>query len=137
MTVSVATDPAECFALRRTVFIEEQGFTEADEWDDLDASAVHLVKHVKDQPVATARLIPQGDAGRIGRICVLKTARGLGLGAELVRYGIEYFASKGAKRVVLGAQVRAQGFYAKLGFTPIGAVYDDGGVPHQEMERAL
>ena len=135
MRVEVTPDLAEPHALRRAVFIEEQGFTEADEWDDLDAGAVQLVIRDAGRAVASARLLDEGPAiwGRIGRICVLKEWRGRGLGADLVRFGLAHFASDGKQRVVLGAQVQAQAFYAGLGFAPIGAVYDDGGVPHQEM----
>ena len=137
MTVEIARDLAEPHAIRRLVFIEEQGFTEADEWDDLDAGAVQLVIRDAGRAVASARLLDEGQAGRIGRICVLRDWRGQGLGADLVRFGVSHFASSGKDRVVLGAQVRAQGFYAGLGFHPVGDIYDDGGVPHQEMERQL
>ncbi len=133
MRVEVTHDLAEPHALRRAVFIEEQGFTEADEWDDLDAGAVQLVIRDAGRAVASARLLDEGTAGRIGRICVLKDWRGRGLGADLVRFGIDHFRAAGKVRVVLGAQVQAQAFYAGLGFEPVGDVYDDGGVPHQEM----
>ena len=42
-TVEITDDLAACHALRRTVFIEEQGISEPDEWDDLDADAVSTV----------------------------------------------------------------------------------------------
>jgi ElaA protein len=130
------TDTAAAHALRRVVFIDEQGFSEDEEWDDLDAGALQLLVMEGDTPVATARLLYEGADGRIGRICVLKDYRGHGLGALLVRHGIDHFAAQDEiTQVVLGAQVRAQGFYEKLGFAPVGDVYDDGGVPHQEMVR--
>lgn len=133
-----ARDPTPCFDLRRVVFMEEQGFSEAEEFDDLDATARHLLALDGDMPVATARLMIDGDAGRIGRICVLKSHRGTGLGAALVQDGLARLHSMpGLTRAVLGAQVRAMGFYEKLGFTACGPEYDDGGVPHREMERPL
>jgi predicted GNAT family N-acyltransferase len=136
------SDLAPCFALRRTVFIEEQGFAEADEWDALDADAVHLLASDDTGPLGTARLLREGaefagNTGRIGRICVAKSARGTGLGAAIVRDAIERLRARGCTRVILGGQMRAAGFYEKLGFRPIVPVYDDGGVPHQEMEQAL
>lgn len=136
MTIEVVrvADPAPCFALRRTVFIEEQGFAEAEEWDALDAAAEHLLARVDGRPAGTARLLAEPGAGRIGRICVLPASRGIGLGARLVRAGIARLAERGFDRIVLGAQVRAMGFYETLGFAPLGPVYDDGGVPHREME---
>lgn len=137
MRVEVTHDLSEAHAVRRAVFIAEQGFTEADEWDDLDDDAVQLVIRDQGLPVASARLLDEGPTGRIGRICVLKPWRGKGLGADLVQFGVQHFATHGKTKVALGAQVQAQGFYERLGFRAAGDVYDDGGVPHQEMERAL
>jgi ElaA protein len=37
--------------------------------------------------------------------------------------------------VVLGAQVQAQGFYARLGFAVDGPGYDEDGIPHVPMRR--
>ena len=137
LRIEVVADPAPCFALREEVFIHEQGFTPEEEWDDLDAGAEHLLATLDDVPIGTARLLKEPGAGRIGRICVRKSARGTGLGAELVRAGIARLSEQGFTRVVLGAQVRAMGFYQTLGFAPCGDVYDDGGVPHREMALTL
>lgn len=137
LIIETVTDPAPCFALREEVFMAEQGFTAEEEWDDLDAGAEHLLATLDGVPVGTARLLEDPDAGRIGRICVRRPARGTGLGAALVRAGIDRLAARGITRIVLGAQVRAMGFYEGLGFAACGPEYDDGGVPHREMELWL
>ncbi|WP_425101724.1 GNAT family N-acetyltransferase [Tropicibacter sp. S64] len=138
LTVEVAENPQACFDIRRKVFIEEQGFTEEEEWDDLDGAAIHLLISDDGRPVATARLLRQDGVGRIGRICVLKEGRGKGLGAMLVRHGLEHFrVDPEIATVELGAQVHALGFYEKLGFTAFGEVYLDGTVPHREMRCVL
>lgn len=131
-------DLAACHALRRAVFIEEQGIPEAEEWDDLDAGAIHLLARIGEDALGTARILMDGETARIGRICVIKTARGTGLGAALVRAGIEALRSGPAVRCIrLGAQEYAIPFYEKLGFTVCGATYDDAGIPHREMELML
>jgi len=131
-------DLAACHGLRRAVFIEEQGISEAEEWDDLDREAVHLLARVDGAAMGTARLLRQGQVGRIGRICVLPPARGTGLGAALVRAGIAALEQDPECRVIrLGAQVHALGFYERLGFAVCGPIYDDAGIPHREMERPL
>lgn len=136
--IGPSDDLAACHALRRAVFIEEQGITEAEEWDDLDGEAVHLLARVDGAAMGTARLLARGAEGRIGRICVLPPARGTGLGAALVRAGITALAQDPARSVIrLGAQVHALGFYERLGFAVCGPVYDDAGIPHREMERPL
>lgn len=127
----------EVHALRRAVFIDEQGIPEAEEWDDLDGAALHLLARVDGVPVGTARLLSGGDMGRIGRICVARDQRGTGLGAALVQDGVERLRAQGLRVVRLGAQVYATGFYEKLGFTVCGPVYDDAGIDHHEMELRL
>lgn len=49
--IAVMTDYAPCIALRRAVFMEEQGISEADEMDDLDAEAIHLLATVNGAPL--------------------------------------------------------------------------------------
>jgi ElaA protein len=132
--ITVTQDIATCQRLRRTVFIEEQGVSEADEVDGLDGSAIHLLAFDGDVPVGTARLLVKGTMGKIGRVCVLRQARGTGLGAALIRAALAQFrAMPGIGRVTLGAQSHATGFYAALGFRVVGDEFIDAGIPHREM----
>jgi len=127
-------DIATCRALRRTVFIEEQGVPEADEVDDQDGIAIHLLARLDGQPVGTARLIVMGNAGKIGRVCLLPTARGAGHGAALIRAAVTCFRQMpGIEYAKLGAQTHAMGFYEGLGFVAVGPEFDDAGIAHREM----
>ena len=138
MTIVETTDLAACHALRRTVFIEEQNVPEADEMDDLDADAIHLLAtDDADRPVATARLLVRDEIGKIGRVCVLADQRGTGMGAALMRAAIDALAARGVRQVRLGSQTHAMGFYEKLGFVAEGPVYDDAGIPHRHMALNL
>jgi ElaA protein len=132
------TDIATCRALRRIVFIDEQGVPEADEIDDLDEVAIHLLARHHGAPVGSARLLRLDTTGKIGRVCVLKEQRNKGLGAALIRAAVaEFRAMPEIATVKLGAQTHATGFYDRLGFTAIGPVYDDAGIPHRDMVLAL
>ena len=62
--IEVTQDIATCLELRRIVFIDEQGVPEADERDDLDAKAVHLLAWVDGKPVGSARLLAAGHIGK-------------------------------------------------------------------------
>lgn len=139
MTLITETrDIATCRALRRTVFIEEQGVSEADEVDDKDDEAIHLLAWLNGRPVGSARLLVLGNTGKIGRVCVLADQRGTGLGAALMRAAVERFRQvPGVKTVKLGAQTHALGFYERLGFTAHGPEFDDAGIPHREMVLPL
>ncbi len=119
--IAPTTDIAACRRLRRIVFIEEQGVSEADEVDDLDGEAIHLLATRDGVPVGSARLLVRGETGKVGRVCVLKEARGTGLGAALMRAAVAEFRKQpGVTRVKLGAQTHAIAFYEGLGFTPKG-----------------
>jgi ElaA protein len=136
--IARTSDIATCRALRRCVFIEEQGVSEADEIDDLDGEAIHMLAVVADRPVGTARLLLQGDTGKIGRVCVLAEARGADIGAALIRAAVaDLAAMPGISRAKLGAQVHALGFYERLGFAAVGPVYMDAGIEHRNMVLEL
>lgn len=136
--IAETDDLATCHALRRAVFVNEQGVPPDEEWDDRDAGAVHLLARGDEgQPLGTARLRLDGFTGHIGRVCVLPVARGTGLGAALMHAALDALRARGAARAELGAQCHALGFYEKLGFVAEGPVYDDAGIPHRHMIRIL
>ncbi len=138
VTIGPTDDLATCLELRRIVFIDEQGVSEADELDEYDATAIHLLALDGEAPVGTARIVTKGNIGKIGRVCVLKSHRGTGLGAALIRAALDILAADSAiVKARLGAQVHALDFYRKLGFAEYGPVYDDAGIPHMDMERAV
>ncbi len=126
-------DITTCRALRRVVFIEEQGVSEADEVDDLDPIATHILATVDGIPMGCARIVPGKGYAKIGRVCVLASARGTGLGATLMQAAIAEIHRQGFPKAKLGAQVHALGFYERLGFRAFGEVFDDAGIPHREM----
>lgn len=137
-TISQTQDLAACHALRRTVFIEEQGVSEAEEVDGRDAEALHVLATLDGVNVGCARMLVAGDTAKIGRVCVVKYARGTGLGAAIINACLDVAATQpGVTRAKLGAQTHALSFYEKLGFTAFGPVYDDAGIPHRDMERPL
>jgi predicted GNAT family N-acyltransferase len=138
IAITETRDIETCRSLRRTVFIEEQGVSEADEADEKDQEAIHLLATFNGKPIGSARLLVQGETGKVGRVCVLPEARGTGLGTALMRSAIERFRQEpGVKTVNLGAQTHALGFYEKLGFSAFGPEFDDAGIPHREMILSL
>ncbi|MFE5716469.1 GNAT family N-acetyltransferase [Streptomyces sp. NPDC056501] len=150
-TVREAAGPEDreaCFAVRREVFVEEQGVPQELEYDTYDTTAVHVLAVREDGlPLGTGRLLHGSDAlgktggdasvGSLGRLAVAKAARGLGVGAALVR-GIEEAArERGLAAVDLHAQTHALGFYERLGYEAYGPEFPDAGIPHRSMRRAL
>ena len=129
-------DLSACHAVRRAVFVEEQGVAPDLEQDGRDGEALHLLALDGDVPVGTARILIKDGTGKIGRVCVLQEYRGKGLGAALIGKAIDVSTVK-ATQAKLGAQTHALDFYAQFGFVATGPVYDDAGIPHRDMVRAL
>jgi predicted GNAT family N-acyltransferase len=141
MRIAIAGDEAAreaCFAIRRTVFIEEQSIPEEEEWDDADATAIHFLAEGADGPAATARLIAAGRTAKIGRVAVLPAHRGTGLGARIVAHLMSHAREAGYETAALDAQVYAIPFYERLGFAAEGPEFDDGsGILHRHMRCDL
>ncbi|MBF9029500.1 GNAT family N-acetyltransferase [Rhodobacterales bacterium HKCCE3408] len=134
------TDTARqhCFDIRRAVFIEEQAIPEAEEWDDYDAIATHVLARAEDGPAGTARVIVEGSTAKVGRVAVLPGHRGTGLGLALMRVALRLAREKGATEVLLDAQTYAVPFYERIGFTAEGPEFDDGsGILHRRMRLAF
>jgi predicted GNAT family N-acyltransferase len=134
LQISETRDIATCRQLRRMVFIEEQGVSEADELDNEDEAAIHLLAALDGAAVGSARLLVRGDYAKIGRVCVLAKARGHGIGAALIRAAVARLRLvEGVETVKLGAQTHALGFYQALGFEAFGPEYLDAGIAHRDM----
>ncbi|MDC2956026.1 GNAT family N-acetyltransferase [Streptomyces gilvifuscus] len=149
--VRVAEDPADleaCFAVRKEVFVGEQGVPEDIEYDEYDAVAVHVLAVREDGfTLGTGRLLHGraaaakvgGDlsVGSLGRLAVAREARGLGVGVALVRAIEDEARALGLTAVDLHAQTHALGFYERLGYEAYGPEYQEAGIPHRAMRRAL
>ena len=141
LAIAQATETADleaCLELRRIVFIQEQRVSEADERDGRDGTATHLLARLDGAPVGTLRIRILGPAAKLERVCVLAAHRREGIGTALTRAAIERMtAAPGITEVKLGAQVPVIGFYERLGFTALGEIYMDAGIPHRDMIRPL
>lgn len=125
--------------IRTEVFVHEQGIPIAEEWDDADYTAIHaVVRNGLQQTVATGRLLAQqAGVAKIGRMSVKRVLRGGYLGRALLDELVNAANLRGDKEVRLHAQVSAQGFYERAGFTPHGEPFDKVGVVHIEMVKPL
>ncbi len=123
--------------VRQRVFVEEQAFSPADEWDADDAVATHVVAFVQRKPAGTARFYPDGGWLRIGRVAVLPEFRGLGLGHAIMSYCLDLGRELGYSRSFLNAQSDKLRFYEHHGYQPVGEDFDEAGTPHRRMERQL
>lgn len=125
----------KCFDIRMAVFVDEQGYKKEDEFDEVDKYAMFAAVYDDEgKMVGTGRCFIDDDGVyHAGRIAVLKEARGKKHGDFLVRMLCDRAFANGAQEVHIGAQVRAAGFYEKIGFVKAGEEYNDCHVPHVPM----
>ena len=84
--------------------------------------------------MATGRLLPDG---HIGRMAVLRVARGTGMGASVLDALMAKAAELGYGELILNAQTHAAPFYARVGFEQVGEEFEEAGIPHIEMRKRL
>jgi predicted GNAT family N-acyltransferase len=121
--------------VREEVFVREQHVPLEMEWDEFDATSHHVVAFgPAGAAIGTGRLLPDG---HVGRMAVLPTWRGRGVGRALLERLLENAATAALSELVLHAQTQAAGFYGRFGFVAEGQEFMEAGIPHVKMSRRL
>lgn len=120
--------------IRFQVFVREQRVPAEIELDDMDAPSLHAIAFENEKAIGTGRLLPDG---HIGRMAILKEWRRRGIGAAILKALIDAAERRGDREIALSAQLHAVEFYRTHGFAPVGDIYEEAGIPHQAMVRAL
>lgn len=147
--LSDAADLADAHAVRRAVFVEDQGVPESLEMDGLDDRAVQFVAYDPVAsvdgwtgdglyPVGTARLrTPKAGEGKPERVAVRQSYRGEGLGRDLM-VAVETAArERNCDRLRLHAQTTVEEFYRQLGYETVSDEFTEAGIPHVAMRKEL
>ncbi|WP_340102058.1 GNAT family N-acetyltransferase [Salinibaculum salinum] len=130
----------DAHAVRRAVFIVEQGVAEDIEMDDKDDDSTHFVAFdpTHDRPVGTTRLrAVDGETVKIERVAVLPDHRSEGLGLRLMERAEDEARAQGYARVRLHAQSDVEEFYERLGYRTVSEEFEEAGIPHVEMTKDL
>jgi predicted GNAT family N-acyltransferase len=121
--------------IRRLVFIIEQNVPQEEEWDGKDEDSWHWLATEPDgSPIGTARLLPDG---QIGRMAVMEKCRGRGVGAALLERAVIKARHLEFTSVSLNAQTHARTFYERAGFKLEGEEFEEAGIPHIKMIQTL
>ncbi len=148
VTIAPVRNEGELFqslAIREVVFIEEQHVPETVERDAEDANAFHVLAFQGGHAIGTGRLVmlpspPPGEQGKwaqVGRMAVLQSHRKEGIGSKLMTTLEDEARRRGVTGIILHAQLYALEFYKKHGYVPVGAVFEEAGMPHLEMHKKL
>lgn len=133
---------SEALLLRQLVFVEEQLMFEDQDQDEHDNSAIHLNAWSlqKNLLVGTVRCYPDKEDKSIwwgGRLAVHPDFRVKGIGVYLVRAAVETVKSQRAERFLATVLLKNVVLFKKLGWKPLGEIFESFGYPHQLMEVDL
>lgn len=152
----------DAFAVRRAVFMDEQGYEK--EFDGIDdhPSCVHMTLYIDGDLAGCSRVFPElleralvpespqsprctfdggvtaGETYLLGRVAVMPAFRRRGLASVIIAASDEAARKAGAKLVKLHAQEYAHDLYSKQGYTQISDIdHEDEGQPHLWMAKRL
>ncbi len=125
--------------IRSAVFIDEQKIPAEMEWGDGDDDAVHAVAFNRlGRALATGRMLEHvPGVAKIGRMAVVAGSRQQGVGRAVLDALLDAARARGDREAMLHAQTSATPFYERAGFVRRGPVFDEAGIDHVEMIRAL
>ncbi|GAB5556336.1 MAG: hypothetical protein SchgKO_05490 [Schleiferiaceae bacterium] len=113
-------------------------FTEAEL--DEEADHIHVVGFMdplSHSIAATAVLVPEGNKLKMQRVAVTDELRNKNIGSEMMKF-CEHWALEN-KYLVMYCHARntAVNFYLKNHYSIVGDYFDEDGIPHVRMEKAL
>ena len=124
--------------VRSEVFVTGQKCLYVDP-DGRDFGSVQVFASKGERIIACLRIYGK-EAGvvQIGRVAVIESLRGSGIGRMMMRQAISYVTENSTdEKIYLEAQTYAIGFYEKLGFKVISDEFLDEGIPHKGMELLI
>lgn len=130
-------DIEACFQIRDEVFVIEQNVPVTRERDEHDSTAIHFLILDDGKPVGTARVVLTDKAAtaKIGRVAIIASKRGNGIGKILMKAIEENLRLRHVARFALDAQTHALQFYERLGYDAYGDEFMDAGIPHRHMTK--
>ncbi|MGD8324895.1 MAG: GNAT family N-acetyltransferase [Gammaproteobacteria bacterium] len=123
--------------VRFAVFVEEQAVPARLEMDDRDPQCFHVLALDADGAAVGTGRIDIAEGGRIGRVAVLASHRGRGVGGALIQALHSHAQQCGCDEVWCHAQVSARDFYERAGYVAEGAVFEEAGIDHITMRCRL
>ncbi len=123
----------QAFAIRRKVFVEEEGVDPNLEYDQHEESAHHYLLLIANKAIATARWRETEKGIKLERFAVLPGFRNRGFGEIILKEVLKDVRKEG-KKIYLHSQLRAVPFYERNGFRKQGEVFYEANMGHYYME---
>ncbi|RZK54120.1 MAG: GNAT family N-acetyltransferase [Pedobacter sp.] len=123
------------FAIRKIVFVDEQGCPPELEWENEDVSH-HFLALSDHQPCGACRWRKTDNGYKLERFAVLRDFRGKGVGRALIATALDDLPAD-ATYVYLNSQLDAMSLYAKFGFVAEGEQFEEAGIQHFKMVKKV
>eukprot|EP01017_Pseudomicrothorax_dubius_P005263 TRINITY_DN11288_c0_g2_i2.p1 TRINITY_DN11288_c0_g2~~TRINITY_DN11288_c0_g2_i2.p1 ORF type:complete len:152 (+),score=23.64 TRINITY_DN11288_c0_g2_i2:125-580(+) len=114
--------------IRKIAFMDEHKVPAKLEFDEHDDLAVHFLLFQDDIPVGCARLTRRGDDWYMGRLAIIRSQRGRGLGTFMIRKMIECCKERGIPSIIISSLAHLKVIYKKLGFVEFGEEFEQAGL---------
>jgi len=136
----------ELLKLRVDVFVVEQTcfYPDLDSLDgclDRHSETQHLLGYHDKKLVAYLRILAKGQSYEnyisIGRVAIIKEARGIGLGHEMIVEALRLCETKFPKQdIKISAQQHLESYYGYHGFMKVSNMYLEDDIPHIAMLKS-
>ncbi len=123
----------EALAIRKQVFVIEQGIDENLEYDGYDSESKHYVAYFSNVPIGTARWRNTETGIKFERFAVLSEYRNKNIGKLILCEALKDTV-KLNKTIYLNAQITAVNFYLKNKFVKVGDYFLEAEIKHIKME---
>lgn len=128
-------DLEKVFAVRKTVFVDEQNCPPELEWEHEEES-VHFLALLNGEPCGACRWRKTDKGYKLERFAVLKEHRGKRIGQALVAAALSDLPGD-AGYIYLNAQLDAMRMYSRFGFIAEGEQFEEAGIQHFKMVKRL
>ncbi len=128
----------ELLNLRQQVLRAPLGLNLFDEDLTKETKELKLGAFIEEKLVGCLMLVPLSNTIiKLRQMAVDNNLQGNGIGAQLVQFALNYCALNNYNTMELHARANVINFYKKLGFTIIGDMFIEVGIPHYKMVIAL
>ncbi|MGB5351015.1 MAG: GNAT family N-acetyltransferase [Polyangiales bacterium] len=123
--------------LRDEILVNPAGVITTPEDVAAERELVHVAGFLDGELVATCLLVPEGRAVSMKRVAVASHAQDRGIGAQMLHFCEDHARESGASELCAHARETAVRFYLKVGFATEGDYFDEDGIPHTVVRKAL
>lgn len=102
-----------------------------------EANQIHITATSGQLVVGCLLLISMTDTFKMRQVAVAERLQGSGIGKALVDFSEKIAQDRDIKKIELHARETAVKFYQNLGYSVVGSMFKEVGIPHFKMQKIL